>query len=134
VASKGTPYQGRDLIIAPRVYTGLSLIAYTNAQDSLSDTSVYADLVQPAGSGYAPIALSGSWASSNGVVTYDHGTPDDPNWENTHATNNWSLPVTGVAIIDASNRLLHFHDLSNGPVTMTPAKKLVVNLSTLVAP
>lgn len=134
MATKGTPYEGRDRIIAPRVYTGLSLIAYVNLADSLSDTTVYADLVQPTGTGYSVISLSNAWTSVNGVLTYDHGTPDDPYWQNTHATLNWSQPVTGVAIIGgAGPYLLHFHDRPGGSATMTPSRRLVVNLSTLTA-
>lgn len=143
--NKGTPYQGRDLIIAPRVYTALTLVLYCNTLDSLSDTSIYADLVQPVGSGYAPIALGGTWASANGVVTYDHGVTlgffnpfsgkYDPYWQNTHASASWSQPVTGAAIIGgAGPYLLHFLDDQNGAVTMTAKQKLAVNLSTLVAP
>lgn len=134
MAAKGTPYQGRDLIIAPRVYTGLQLILYTNALDSLTDATVYANLVQPTGTGYAPIALNGVFTSTNGVILYDHGTPDDPYWQNTHATNSWSLPVTGVAMIDGSSHLLHFLDIPAGAITMTPLKRITVNVSTLTAP
>lgn len=135
MAAKGTPYQGRDLIIAPRVYTGLQLVLYVNLQNSLSDLSVYADLVQPTGTGYAPISLSGVWLSAQGIITYDHGTPDDPIWQNTHASNNWSQPVSGAAIIGgAGPYLLHFHDFADGQITMVPSRKIAVNLSTLVAP
>lgn len=133
MAIKGTPYQGRDNVIAPRVYTGMTLILYCNLADSLGDSSVYADLVQPTGTGYAPISLAGVWTSVNGIVTYDHGTPDDPGWQNTHASLNWSLPVTGVALIAGTN-LVHFMDFSDGAKTMTPSRRLVVNLSTITAP
>lgn len=153
MASKGTPYQGRDLVIAPLVYgtSGLAvsrqLIAYCNTADSLSDSSVYIDLSQPTGTGYAPITLGGTWASSLGIVTYDHGVTlgffnptsgkYDPYWQNTHATNNWSLPVTGAAVIATVNGLgpylLHFQDAASG-ITMTPKQRLAINASTLVAP
>lgn len=144
MATKGTPYEGRDRIIAPRVYSPgagavvHSLVAYCNLQNSLSDLSVYADLVQPTGNGYAPITLSGVWSSSQGIVTYDHGTPDDPRWQNVDASLNWSQPVTGAAIVatigGVGPYLVHFMDFADGPVTMTPQQRIVVNLSTLVAP
>lgn len=144
MATKGTPYEGRDRIIGPRIYANAagavvhSLVAYCNLPDSLSDLSTYADLVQPTGSGYAPLTLNGVWASSQGIQTYDDGTPDDPRWQNTHASLNWSQPVTGVAIVSTIGGLgpylLHFMDFANGQVTMTPSQRLVVNLSTLVAP
>lgn len=135
MATKGTPNQGRDQIIAPRVYTSLTLVLYTNAGGSLDDESAYADLTQPTGTGYAPITLSGTWSSTDGVVTYDHGTPDDPAFENTHASNNWSAAVTGAAIIGgAGPYLLHFMDIPDGAMTMTPGKRLRVDLSSLVAP
>ncbi len=133
---KGTPYQGRDRIIAPRVYiAGLQLVLYCNALNSLDDSSLYSALVQPTGTGYAPITLNGVYASANGIVTYDHGTPDDPFWQNTHATLNWSQPVTGAAIIGgAGPYLLHFMDNPNGAITVTPQRKISVNLSTIVSP
>lgn len=137
MALSGTPHQGRDNIIAPRVYVNCQLILYTNESDSLDDNTVLADLNQPTGTGYAPIELNGTWSSVEGVVTYDHGTPDDPAFLNT-GESNWSLPVTGAAIISGSD-LLHFKDSVDGAgapvsVTMSPGMKFVVDLSNLVAP
>jgi len=136
MASQGTPNEGLDNIIATRVYVSASLFAYcyVNTQDSLGQTSVFADLTQPSGTGYVPIPLNGTWSSTNGVVTYDHGTPDDPFFQNTEAEggSNWSQAVTGIAISDG-NFILHFKDTSS-PVTMGPQKKLRVDLSNLVAP
>lgn len=154
MAAKGTPYQGRDSVIAALVYAGSGvaisrqLIAYCNTQDSLSDSSVYADLTQPTGAGYAVIPLSGTWASSLGIVTYDHGLGSglfnpasgkyDPYWQNTSPSVNWSLTVTGVAIIATVGGLgpylLHFMDKPSGGYVMSPSRKLSVNLSTLIAP
>jgi hypothetical protein len=135
VATKGTPNQGRDQIIAPRVYTGLTLILYTNTADSLTDSTLYSNLTQPTGTGYAAVSLSGVWSSADGIVSYDHGTPDDVIFENTHASANWSAPVVGAAIIGgAGPYLLHFMDAPEAPITMTPGQKFRVDLSTLVAP
>ena len=130
MATKGTPHEGRDNIIAPRVYTGLSLGLYTNTADSLDDDTTLADLTQPTGTGYALVSLTGSWASADGVVTYDHGTPDEVVFENTHASNNWSAPVVGAFITDGTY-LLHFHDAPEAPVTMTPGKKFVVDVQNI---
>jgi hypothetical protein len=133
MASSGTPLEGRDAIAA-RVYTsGLTLVLYTNTQDSLSSSTVLADLTFPTGDGADAKTLSGTWSSSDGVVTYDDGTPDDPVFENTHASNNWSAAVTGAAIHDGT-ALWHFKDFDDGAITMTPGKKIRVDLSSLVAP
>lgn len=136
MATSGTPNEGRDGIISDRVYTTntLDLRLYVNLADSLDATSVFADLTAPTGTGYAVISLNGVFSESNGVVTYDHGTPDDPEFENTEPVggSNWSNPITGVAMTDGV-RILHFQDLL-APVTMTPGKKLRVDLSTLIAP
>ena len=136
MADRGTTDEGQDSIIAARVYTAgsLQLRLYINTADSLSETTVFADLNEPTGTGYAPITLSGVWTFNNGVVTYDHGTPDDPVFENTEAGggSNWSNPVTGVFMTDGTY-VLHFQDLLTG-VTMTPGKKLKVDVSTLIAP
>lgn len=135
MAIKGTPFQGRDNLIIPRVYTGLTLVLYVNLPDSLGESSVAADLVQPTGAGYAPIVLNGVWSAASGVATYDHGTPDDPFWQSTEPSANWSQPITGAAIIaGAGPYLLHFQDNPDGQVVMTPGQKFVVDLSNLVAP
>lgn len=134
MATKGTPNEGRDNIIAPRVYDGtLSLGLYTNTADSLDEDSVLADLTQPTGTGYALVPLAGVFQSADGVVTYDHGTPDDVIFENTHATNNWSAPVVGAFVTDGTY-LLHFQDAPEAPITMTPGKKFLVDISNLIAP
>ena len=137
MAASGTPKEGRDKIISDRVYTSgtLDLRCYVNAQDSLDADSVFGDLVEPTGTGYAPISLTGTFSETDGVVTYDHGTPDDPVFQNTESAggSNWSQPVSGVAMTDGSY-ILHFVDIAAGQVTMTPGKKLRVDISNLVAP
>ena len=112
MARSGTPRGGLDEI-AERTYVNgadFTLVAYTNTPNSLGDDSVAADLVQPPEeNGYAPVVLNGVWASEDGVVTYDHGTPDDPGWV---ATGPWSAPVTGAALIYGT-RLVHFKDYND---------------------
>ena len=136
MATKGSPLEGFDNIVGPRVYTNtLTLRCYVNTADSLSAASVLADIVEPTGTGYAPIILNGTWTWNSGVGTYDHGTPDDPQFENTNPEGgaNWSQAVTGQFMTDGTY-ILHFMDLSDGAVTMTPGKKLRADLSNLVAP
>ena len=129
MAVKGTPYEGRDSIIAPAVYTGLELRLYTNTANSLDADTVLGDLTYPSGSGYATLALSGTFSSANGVVTYDDGTPDDPRFT---AADNWTGGnVVGSALCDGTY-ILHFQDLTAGPVTMTTGKVLVIDISTLI--
>lgn len=134
MARKGTP-SGGLLEIGERVYVNgadLTLVAYTNSPDSLGATTVAADLIQPTvANGYAPILLNGTWSvDSNGVVTYDHGTPDDPTWE---ASGTWSAPVTGVAIIYGA-RVIHFKDYSDvgGSWTASAGRKLAVAIQDVI--
>ena len=129
MASEGTPFQGLDYAAA-RVYgSQLSLVAYTNAADSLDDDTVYADLVQPTLSGgYAPIALDGTWSFADGTVTYLKSGAN-PRWT---ATGSWSGNVTGVAMVDVSaGKILHFRDLSTVFVAAN-LKKLEVDITNLV--
>ena len=138
MATKGTPNEGFDNVIAARIYTPntLELRCYVNTPDSLGQTSVFADLTEPTGTGYGPILLNGVYTSTNGVILYDHGTPDDPYFENTEpgGGSNWSQAVTGVVMCTAGGgTILHFNDYVS-PVTMTPGKKLSIDISSLVAP
>ena len=131
MASEGTPLQGLDYA-ASKVYTSaLSLVCYTNAANSLGDATTYASLTQPAvANGYAPIALSGVWTFTNGTVTYDHGTPDNPRWT---ATGTWGTPVNGIAMVDiAAGKILHFRDCAV-PFVAANLKKLDVDLVNLVS-
>lgn len=132
MATAGTPHEGKDNIIVPVVYTGLDLRLYTNTSNSLDASTVLADLTYPSGVGYATITLSGTWASTNGVVTYDDGTPDNPIFENTDSIDWTGGDVTGAVITDGTY-VLHFQDLSGGPLTMTPGKQLEIDLSTFIA-
>src|SRR4051794_24298172 len=105
MAREGTPIGGRNLYIQRALIDGadLTLVAYTNTETSLGDTSVASDLAQPTQTnGYAPIVLSGTWSKSNGVASYVHpaGPSADANgnpcW---FPTGVWSAAVTGVALI-----------------------------------
>jgi hypothetical protein len=131
MASFGTPNEGKDNIIASLVYTSsLSIGLYTNTLDSLGASSVLADITEPddgaVSDGYARQALSGSWASSGGIVTY---TPNIQ-FENSGAAS-WTDDVTGAFLTDGTY-LLHFKDLTSGALTMTAGKILEVDISTLV--
>jgi hypothetical protein len=128
MATSGTPNNGLDEI-ARRVYVNgasFTLVAYTNAADSLSAATVTADLTQPTSSnGYAPITLSGTWSTSGGVVTYTH--PGNPTWS---ATGSWSGVVRGVAIVSGAI-VMHFKDLDTA-FTAANGKKLAVDLSQVI--
>jgi hypothetical protein len=129
MASEGTPDEGLEYTSA-RVYgSHLSLVCYTNAADSLGGATVYADLVQPTGGGYAPITLDGTWSFTDGTVSYLK-LGEHPRWT---ATGVWSATVTGVAMVDISGtKILHFRD-NAVPFTAANLKKLVVDITTLVA-
>jgi hypothetical protein len=132
MATSGTPFEGRDSYIVPLVYVSgsLDMRLYTNTANSLSTTSVLADLTYPSGSGYATVTLSGTWTSSNGVVTYDDGTPDNVKFT---AGDDWTGgDVVGVAITDGTY-LIHFKDLDIGPTTMTTGTIIEVDLSTFIS-
>jgi hypothetical protein len=130
MATAGTPYQGLDYC-AGRIYgSHLSLVCYSNAADSLSDTTVYADIVQPSVSnGYAPITLDGTWTISNGTVSYlKNGA--HPGWT---CTGTWSVTVRGVAMVDiTAGKILHFRDCTT-PFTAANLKRLESDITTLVA-
>jgi hypothetical protein len=131
MATQGTPNEGLSYIAGKVYITGvLTLVLYTNAADSLTPSTVYADLTQPTSiNGYAPILLNGTWTISNGIVTYVHSTPTHPTWS---ATGAWSATVRGVAIVDVSStKILHFKDLTSA-FTASLGKKLEVDLSTVV--
>lgn len=131
MATFGTPNEGLSYIAGKVDITGvLSLIVYTNTADSLTSSSVYADLTQPTSTGgYAPILLDGTWSISNGIATYVHSTPTHPTWT---ATGVWSATGRGVAMVNVSaTKILHFKDLTN-PFVAALGKKLEVDLSTVV--
>lgn len=132
MARKGTPNGGLNEI-GERAYVNgadFTLVAYTNAPNSLGPTTVAADLVQPTvANGYVPIVMTGTWSINNGILTYDH--PGDPEWV---ATGTWSAPVTGVAMIIGS-RVQHFRDFNDAGDSWVAAvgRKLRVNITELVA-
>jgi hypothetical protein len=88
-----------------------------------------ADLTYPVGTGYATYTLSGSFSSTNGVVTYDDGTPDNPVFT---AGGDWTGDVVGAAITDGTY-LLHFKDFANGPYTVTTGESIEIDISSLLS-
>lgn len=133
MARSGTPKGGLSEL-AERVYVNgadFTLVAYTNTPNSLGDDSVAADLVQPTvANGYGPITLNGTWSVTDGIVEYDHGTPDNPTWT---ATGTWSAPVTGAAIIYGT-RLVHFRDYNDagGSWVAANGRKLAVDITNML--
>lgn len=132
MSSFGTPFEGRDAIAALLYITGnLDLRLYTNTKNSLTDTTVLADLTHPTGTGYATYTLSGSYAINNGIITYDDGTPDEVEFTNSGGTD-WTGAVTGAAITDGT-AVWHFRDFTSDPITLGPGETIAVDVSTLVS-
>lgn len=131
MATAGTPYEGRDNVIGPAVYTtSLQLGLYANSANSLTSDSILSNLTQPSGTGYALITLNGVWSFNDGQVTYDHGTPDNPRFENTDVSKWTNGDVTGAFITDGTNTyLLHFNDFT-ATRAMDPGEILEVDIST----
>jgi len=128
VASIGSPNEGLDNVLGALYTATFKLLLYTNTQDSLSQSTVLANLTEPTGEdGYAQITLNGTWSQNNGIFTYDHGSPDDPFWENTGA-GDWAVQPAGVAMTDGTY-IVHFKDLVD-LVTMIPGKQIIVDMST----
>lgn len=137
MATKGTPKGGLSEI-AKRMYldgADVTLIAYTNAPNSLGANTAASDLTQPTqAAGYAPILLDGIWSEIDGVATYAHSVADPvlgakPLWT---ATGPWNATVNGVAMIFGS-RVMHFKD-NVTPFVAAAGKKLVVDISNLIGP
>lgn len=133
MATQGSPAAGRSEM-ARRIYisgAALALVAYTNAPNSLSDTTVMSDLTQPPlANGYAPITLAqGGWTVNNGVATYAVAGGGDPIWL---CLDDWSggITVNGAAIVFGSI-VLHFKDCLV-PFMALKGKKLAVTLADLV--
>ena len=129
MATSGVPTKGLEEI-ARRVFVGgaaMSLVAYTNAPDSLGAGSLAADLIQPTQTnGYAPITLApASWDPTNGTATYSGSTL----WS---ATGPWSLPVNGYAMIYGT-AIIIFKDLPS-PFVANNGAKLQPDLLTLLTP
>jgi hypothetical protein len=132
MATAGTPNLGLDEV-GRSAYTNhadYTLVAYTNARNSLGALTDATDLVQPdVLNGYSPILLDGVWSSTNGDVTYVHpGANPYPRWT---ATGSWNLPVTGVAIVSGAT-VLHFMDLSTANFVPVNGSWLQVDLATIV--
>ena len=128
MASFGTPAEGKDNIIGPAVYTSsLTIGLYTNTADSLSSSTVLADITEPSGTGYARVTLNGTWSFSSGVVTHS----PNADFENTGASA-WTGDVTGAFITDGTY-VLHFKDRSGGAVTIEAGETLSIDISTLVS-
>jgi hypothetical protein len=134
-----TPNEGLDYLLSKVYVTGaLTLIAYTNTADSLSENTVFADLTQPtASNGYTPLTLNGTWSFANGVATYQHPAGANtsvqgyPMWV---ATGSWSATSTGAAIVDLSvSKILHARDHTT-PFVAVAAKRLEINISQLAGP
>jgi hypothetical protein len=136
MATSGTPNGGLDEIgrSAYVNHADLTLVAYTNARDSLGPASAASNLVQPAvQNAYAPIVLDGTWTSVNGDLTYQHSTVNirgtqHPGWT---ATGAWSAPVTGVALVYGSI-LMHFYDLTSADFVPVNGSFLDVDLATII--
>lgn len=142
MARQGTPVGGRNLYLQRTLLEGAdcTLVAYTNAQDSLGNSTVPGDLSQPTQTnGYSPIALpKAGWTIANGVASYaqapgaNFDSDGNPCWLPTGA---WSADVTGVALLQSAV-LVHFFDHrdTNGDAavfTAAAGRKLVVDLSSL---
>jgi hypothetical protein len=134
VSTFGTPFEGRDNIIASAVYvTGsLDLRLYTNTKNSLTDATVLADLTYPVGLGYAAYTLSGTWTANNGLVTYSDGSPVYVTFTNTDPADDWTGAVTGAAITDGTY-VLHFKDFAADPITLPAGQSIKVDVSTVVS-
>lgn len=145
MALRGTPFGGRSEIAKRYLIDGpnVTLVLYTNARNSLGDSTVTADLVQPSiANGYTPLVLDkAGWSEVNGVLTYLQaaGANTDPFgnpcWVPTGA---WSASVTGAALVYGT-RVLHFKDATDGAGTPTDyvaatGKRYAVSLADIIGP
>lgn len=141
MATSGTSHEGVDNILIS-AYTGLDLRLYTHTLTvddeiivpSLDRDSVFADLTEPSNlddfgfnNGYAAISLTGTWSSSESVITYDH--PGDPTFTNSGEQGNWV--VYGSAITDGAF-ILAFKDFSE-PIAVLLGASLVLDVSSVVS-
>lgn len=126
----GTPDEAKESVVGPAVYTtSLYIGLYTNTGNSLTSSTVLANITEPddaaESTGYARQQMTGTWAFSDGVVTYS------PNIQFTNSgASSWTDDVTGVFVTDQTY-LIHFKDLSSA-TTMTAGKILEVDFSTLL--
>jgi len=114
----------------------MQMILYTNAGDSLGNTSELTDIVDVSASGYARMTLGTGWTFTNGTFQYDNGDPDNIIWTNSSA-GAWPLDVVGAAMISSTPYtggtlfLLHFRDFSS-PITLASGGSIEVDINTLV--
>lgn len=125
-----TPLEGQDYIaevLYPQSLVAQTLILglFTNTSGALTESSVWANINEPTGAGYAEITLStGSWTvNSGGVSTYPQQV-----WT---ATADWNLPVYGyyVRTDEGTPRIKHF-EYNVGARTMSNGNVYTVDLST----
>ena len=122
---EGLEYLG-TIIYKGATQQDLTMGLFTNVVDGLIGASVWADVVQPSGTGYAEIALTqGNFTvSSAGIVTYaqqqwiaeDDWSPGDV--YGYYIRNNAGTPV-----------LLHVQYRDDGVFTMTTGRVFSVDLS-----
>lgn len=138
MADFGTPHEGVDNILLNAYTSGgtvdgdLTLVLYTNTSNSLTRSSVYADLTQPdnAAEGYAVITLDGTWSANNSEISYVHSTPTNPIFTNNGGGDDWDA-ATGSAICDGAF-VLHFKDFGNS-ITVTNGGTLEIDVSSITA-
>lgn len=102
----------------------LTLGLFTNAAGTLTATSVWADIAQPTGTGYAEIDLSqATWVNTNGILTYPQ-----QQWT---AAADWNLPVQGYYVRNrnASPVLVHIEYRNDGGFTMLNGRIYTVDTS-----
>ncbi len=125
-----TPEEGQDYIaevlysqdVSPQT---LTLGLFTNSAGALTETSLWANVSQPTGTGYAEVTLTaGSWGVASGGVS----TFPQQSWT---AGADWSADVTGYYIRtgEGTPRLLHF-EYGSAPRTMSTGNVYIVDLST----
>ena len=126
-----TPLEGQDYI-AELIYSqdvtasNLELGLFVNTTGVLTESSVWTDVTEASGTGYAEISLTaGSWTiASGGVATFAQQS-----WT---ATADWAADVYGYYIrtTEATPRILHFEYNPNGARAMATGNIYAVDLST----
>lgn len=125
-----TPLEGQDYIaelIYPQDLVAQTLLMGLFTNSSLTEASVWANINEPTGGGYAEITLAtGSFVvASGGVTTYPQQS-----WT---ASADWSpVDVYGyyVRTDEGTPRILHFELNPQGARTMTTGNQYTVDLST----
>ena len=114
------PAEGEDVLLARilNVSPDDKIILFSNDLTP-SDTTVFGDLSQPTGGGYAVITLSGSWSISAGTGNYSHPTTVTVNFVNDGVTSPAAWNVYGYAVInDAGNKILWAERFSGAPFSV----------------